>query len=59
MANKLFGTDGVRGIAGEYPLNIDFALNWLRFSAKKFAMPNIVLPLPATHVFPVLCFSAL
>lgn len=26
MANKLFGTDGVRGIAGEYPLNIDFCI---------------------------------
>lgn len=26
MGNKLFGTDGVRGIANQYPINADFAL---------------------------------
>ncbi len=27
MSHKLFGTDGVRGIAGKYPLTADFAYN--------------------------------
>lgn len=27
MANKLFGTDGVRGVAGFYPMTADFAFN--------------------------------
>ena len=26
MTNKLFGTDGVRGVAGSYPMNVDFAI---------------------------------
>ena len=27
MTNKLFGTDGVRGVANTYPINTDFAFN--------------------------------
>ena len=27
MTNKLFGTDGVRGVANTYPINTDFAFS--------------------------------
>ena len=27
MGNKLFGTDGVRGVANQYPMTIKFAMN--------------------------------
>lgn len=35
MADKLFGTDGVRGIAGQYPLTADFCLKLATVLAQK------------------------
>lgn len=35
MVNKLFGTDGVRGIAGQYPLNVDFCMKLANILAQK------------------------
>lgn len=38
MSNKLFGTDGVRGIAGKYPLSADFAYNLACVLSKKVCL---------------------
>ena len=35
MADKLFGTDGIRGIAGHFPLNVDFCLKLATVLAQK------------------------
>ena len=34
MGNKLFGTDGVRGVANIYPLNADFAFKLAQATAE-------------------------
>lgn len=38
MGNKLFGTDGVRGAANEYPMTAEFAFNLARASADLICM---------------------
>lgn len=35
MANNLFGTDGVRGVAGVYPMNVSFALRLAKVLSQK------------------------
>ena len=47
MARKYFGTDGIRGRVGEYPMTVDFAL--------RLAHRNIDLPL--SFALRLACFS--
>ena len=37
MARKYFGTDGVRGRVGEYPMTVDFALRLASSAARVLA----------------------
>ncbi|HUK02015.1 MAG TPA: phosphoglucosamine mutase [Steroidobacteraceae bacterium] len=37
MARKYFGTDGVRGLVGEHPMTVDFALNLASAAARVLA----------------------
>ena len=50
MGNKLFGTDGVRGVANVYPMTAEFALKLGMVAAKHGG-----LPLPGIRGFPVKC----
>lgn len=60
MANKLFGTDGVRGIAGEYPLNIDFCIKLATVLSQKICtVKHRVAIARDTRISGSMLFSAL
>ena len=40
MGRKYFGTDGVRGRVGEFPLTVDFALRLASAAARVLAPPS-------------------
>ena len=44
MANKLFGTDGVRGTANVYPMTAEFAFNLACVLSKLICKRKNVLP---------------
>ena len=54
MGNKLFGTDGVRGVANVYPMTAEFALK-LGMAAGQLICRKTRLPLPGIRGFPVKC----
>ena len=55
MGNKLFGTDGVRGVANVYPMTAEFALKLGMAAGQLFAAKHGGLPLPGIRGFPVKC----
>ena len=59
MGQKYFGTDGIRGRVGTYPITPEFCLRpaglWERFSPGKIGVP--ASSLVKTHVFLDICSS--
>lgn len=60
MANKLFGTDGIRGIAGQYPLTIDFCMQLANLLAQKICVNERCVAIARdTRISGDMLFSAL
>lgn len=55
MGNKLFGTDGVRGVANVYPMTAEFALKLGMAAGQLICRKHGGLPLPGIRGFPVKC----
>lgn len=55
MSNKLFGTDGVRGIAGKYPLSADFAYNLACVLSKKVCLNKKKVVIGKIREIPAIC----
>lgn len=57
MTKKLFGTDGVRGVANVYPMTAEFAVNWEWPAGRKFAATSGGQRSGEIPAFPVKCLK--
>ncbi len=60
MSEKLFGTDGIRGVANIYPLTVDFCLRLACIAAQKFCLKQKKVAIARdTRISGDMLFSAL